>query len=307
MSRANVDHRARIAGRRVRSRRRAVTVLVALAALAGGCDDPLDQRLGLIDDARVLAVIAEPAEAKPGATITYEAVIASPGGPLALAPSWGYCTSPKPPTEDNAASTDCVGGNALIDLGTAPTVMGALPAEGCIRFGPDVPPGGFRPRDPDASGGYFQPVRVASDDLLAIGQSRITCNLPTAPFEAAARFRAEYVANANPVLDPIVLDRVAANADVTLSASWPETSAESYLYFDADAQQLVDRREAMRVSWFATGGTLAEDATAVAEDARATSASTTWRTPAAGDAWIWIVLRDSRGGVAVRAMPVTVQ
>ncbi len=280
---------------------------LVIAAFAFSCDDPLDQRLGIIDAPRVLAVIAQPAEAKPGAMITYEAVIASPDGPLALAPRWGYCTSPKPPTEDNAASTDCVGGDALIDLGTAPTVMGALPAEGCIRFGPDVPPGGFRPRDPDASGGYYQPVRVASDELLAIGLSRITCNLPTAPFDAAARYRAEYVANANPVLDQISLDRVAANTDVTLTATWPAASAESYLYFDANAQQLVDRREAMRVSWFATGGTLAEDATAVAEDDRATSASTTWRTPAAGDAWIWIVLRDSRGGVAMRALRLTVE
>jgi len=301
---------------------RCAVLLAAVATLASGCDDPLDQRLGLVDAPRVLAVIAQPAEAKPSAMIAYEAVIASPDGPLAIAPSWGYCTSPKPPTEDNAASTDCVGGDALIDLGTATTVMGALPAEGCIRFGPDVPPGGFRPRDPDASGGYYQPVRVASDDLLAIGLSRIICNLPTAPFDAAARYRAEYVANANPVLDAIALEpstpdpsapdplapaRVPGSSNITLTATWPEASAEPYLYFDTEAQVLVDRREAMRVSWFATSGTLAEDASAVGETDAAVSASTTWRTQATGDAWIWIVLRDSRGGVATRAIHVTVE
>lgn len=283
--------------------KRAALTLVTLAA----CDDSLDQRLGLIEAPRVLAVIAEPAEAKPGATVMYQAVIASPEGPLAVAPSWGYCTSPKPPTEDNAASTGCVAGEALIELGTAPMVSGTVPADACIRFGPDVPPGGFRPRDPDASGGYYQPVRLATDELLAIGLSRITCNLPTAPFEAAARYRAEYVPNANPVLDPVVLDRVPATTEVTLIASWPAGSAESYLYFDAAAQVLVDRREAMRVSWFATGGTLAVDASAVAETSDATSVSTTWQTPAAGIAWIWIVLRDSRGGVAVRGAQLTVE
>lgn len=281
-------------------------IAFTLGALAA-CDDALDQRLGIIDAPRVLAVIAEPAEAKPGEEVMYEAVIASPDGPFVAAPSWGYCTSPKPPTEDNAASTGCVGGDALIELGTAPTVSGTIPAEACIRFGPDVPPGGFRPRDPDASGGYYQPVRIVLDDLLAIGLSRITCNLPTAPFEAAARYRAEYVANVNPVLDPVLFDRVPASSEITLTASWPAASAESYLYFDAAGQTLIDRREAMRVSWFATGGTLAVDASAVAEASDATSASTTWQTPAAGTAWIWIVLRDSRGGVAVRGAQVTIE
>ena len=121
---------------------------LTLAAL-GACDDSLDQRLGIIETPRVLAVLAEPAEAKAGALVRYEAVIAGPEGPLVLTPSWGYCTSPKPPTEDNAASVGCVGGEALIELGTAPMVSGTIPAEACIRFGPDVPPGGFRPRDPD--------------------------------------------------------------------------------------------------------------------------------------------------------------
>ena len=268
--------------------KRGALALLALAA-SPGCDEPLDQRLGIIDAPRVLAVIA------------------GPDGPLPITPSWGYCTSPKPPTEDNAASTACVGGDALIDLGTAPTVTGALPVGGCIQFGPDVPAGGFRPRDPDASGGYYQPVRVATDELLAIGLSRITCNLPTAPFEAAQRYRTEYVANANPVLDPIALDRVPADSEVTLVASWPAETAETYLYFDAATQVLVDRREAMRVSWFATGGELAVDASAVAEDDGATSVSTVWRTPAAGTAWIWIVLRDSRGGLAVQASSITVE
>lgn len=283
--------------------RRGALAILALAA----CDDPLDQRLGMIETPRVLAVIAEPAEAKPGAMVTYQAVIAGPDGPIVAAPSWGYCTSPKPPTEDNAASTDCVGGEALIELGTAPTVIGTMPAEACIRFGPDVPPGGFRPRAPDASGGYYQPVRIAIDDLLAIGLSRITCNLPTAPFDVAQRYRAEYVANANPTLEPIAIDRVPANTDIELIARWPDAAAETYLYFEPSTQTLVDRREAMRLSWFATGGTLAVDASAVGTGEPVTSVSTTWHTPATGTAWLWFVLRDQRGGIAVQTQQITVE
>lgn len=277
-----------------------VALLLALAA----CDDALDQRLAIIDEPRVLAVIAEPAEAKPNAMVTYTIVTASPDGPLTSPPAWSYCTSPKPPTEDNAVPTPCVAGEGLIDLGTAPQATGTLPADGCLNYGPDTPPGGFRPRDADSTGGYYQPVRADVDGLLAFGLSRITCMLPTAPADAARRYDLEYVANANPILDPIELTSVPADTDITLTASWPASSAETYLFFDTFAQQLIDRREAMRVSWFATAGSLAVDATLVDEDDTSTSASTTWHTPASGSAFLWIVLRDSRGGIAAQQLTV---
>ena len=283
--------------------KRALLCLPALAA----CDDALDQRLAIIDAPRVLAVISTPAEARPGAQVSYEAIVASPDGPLAAPPAWAFCTAPKPPTEDNVASVDCVDGTGVIELGTAAVATGELPADGCLRFGPDTPPGGFRPRSPDATGGYYQPVRVVADELLAIGLTRITCKLPTAPAEVARDYDLRYVANQAPVLEPLALADVPADSDVTLTASWPASGVETYLYFDPTSQTLVERREGMRVSWFATGGTLAVDASAVDEDDAATSVSTTWRTPAAGPAWVWIVLRDSRGGVAARAVPVTVR
>jgi hypothetical protein len=277
-----------------------------LLLLFAGCDDALDQRLAIIEAPRVLAVQAEPAEAKPNAMVTYRALVASPDGPIADAPHWAYCTAPKPPTEDNAVSDQCIGDGALVDLGTIDVATGTLANDACARFGPDTPPGGFRPRDPDPTGGYYQPVRVDVVDQLAFGMSRITCKLPTAPTEVARDYDLHYVANANPVLDPIALDTVQADRDVALTASWPAESVESFLYYDALTQQLVTRREAMRVSWFATGGSLAVDASAVGEDDTATTVSTTWHTPAAGEAWLWIVLRDSRGGIAWQPLRVTV-
>jgi hypothetical protein len=276
-------------------------------ALVAACDDPLDQRLAIVDAPRVLAVISTPAEAKPGADVSYEAIVASPDGPIAAPPAWAFCTGPKPPTEDNVASVDCVDGEALVDLGTTATPTGALPADGCLLFGPDTPPGGFRPRSPDETGGYYQPVRLALDELLAIGLTRITCKLPTAPAEVARDYDLHYVANANPTLEPLALGDVPADSDVTLAASWPATAAETYLYFEPASQTLVELREALRVSWFATGGALAVDASLVGEADLATSASTTWHTPSAGPAWLWVVLRDSRGGVAAQALSITVR
>lgn len=278
-----------------------------LCVIVAACDDALDQRLAIIDEPRVLAVIAEPAEAKPKAMVTYTIVTASPGGPLTALPAWAYCTSPKPPTEDNAVPVPCVAGEALIELGTGAQATGVLPADGCLNYGPDTPPGGFRPRAADATGGYYQPVRVDVEGLLAFGLSRITCTLPTAPADAAREYELSYVANQNPTLDPIELGPVPADTDVTLTATWPAAAAETYLFFDTLAQVLVDRRESLRASWFATGGALAVDATLIGEDEVATSASTTWHTPAAGPAFVWVVLRDSRGGIAARELAITVE
>jgi hypothetical protein len=281
---------------------------VAVASAASvGCDDRLDQRLAIIDQPRVLAVIADPAEARPGATVRYTAVIASPDGPVATAPRWSFCVAPRPPTEDNAVSDGCLDDAHLVALGTQPAVTAALPADGCLNFGPETPPGNFRPRDADATGGYYQPIRIDADGLLAFGLSRITCKLATAPSAVAHDYDLSYVANQSPMLDPLALPSVAAQTDVMLTASWPAEAVETYLYYEPLSQTLVIRREAMRLSWFATGGSLAVDASAVAETDPATRVSTIWHTPAAGTAYVWLVLRDSRGGIATQALRVAVE
>lgn len=289
--------------------RRPLPVLAALAAAAAvaACEPGLDQRLAIVDAPRVLAIVAEPAEARPGAAVTYRALVASPEGTLDAAPRWSYCTAPKPPTEDNVVSTSCARGDALQPIGDAAAVTAALPADACARFGPEVPPGDLRPRDPDPTGGYFQPVRADVGPLIAFGLARVTCKLPGTTAELAREYELRYAANENPVLEAPALAAVPAHARVPLTASWPAGAAEPYLHFDPLAQALVLRREAMRLSWFATAGALDVDASAVGEDELATSVTTTWHTPGPGPATLWFVLRDSRGGVAARAVPVMVE
>jgi hypothetical protein len=272
----------------------------------GACQSPLDQRLAIVDSPRTLAIISSPAEAKPSATVAYSALLASPSGPLSTPPQWSLCTAPKPPTEDNAVSDPCIDDPSSL-LAIDPTAA-TIPADACMQFGPDVPPDKFRPRDPDATGGYYQPVRadVPGADL-AFGFTRITCNLANAPPDVAQQYKTMYVANVNPTLAVDAPTDVTAGAEVAITASWPAAAAESYLYFDQVSQTLVTRREAMRVSWFASGGALPVDATAVAETDPATSVATTWSAPTApGPAWLWIVLRDSRGGMATQTIAVTV-
>jgi hypothetical protein len=283
--------------------------IATILVLAAGCDDALDQRLAIIDEPRILAVLSEPAEARPGQEVTYRAIVAGPGGEVTPDATWAFCLASKPPTEDNAVSAACLDDAALAALGPGTTVTAALPTDGCIRFGPDTPPNGFRPRDPDPTGGYYQPVRADVDALISFGLSRITCKLPTAPADVAKQYDVEYVANTNPVLDPIdpALADVAANTDVTLVASWPAETIESYLWYDPLARRLVERNESLRLSWFATGGSIDVDASSVDDDNLATSVSTTWHVPAAGPASLWFVLRDSRGGISVQHLDVNVR
>ena len=285
-------------------------IFIAVAAVAG-CQDALDQRLAIVDQPRVLAITSEPPEVAPGATATLTALVATPSGPLAAVPAWSLCDAPKPPTVDNAVADDCVA-DAVTPLGDAPSITATIPLDACRTFGPDVASAGFRPRDPDPTGGYYQPIRAAVPSLdLAFGFTRITCNLANAPGDVAQQYKTTYVANTNPSLTALTIDgapattaSVPADRDVTLSVGWPADAVESYLYYDQTSQTLITRRESMRVSWFATAGTLAVDASAVAETDATTTVTTTWHTPASGPAYLWVVLRDSRGGLATASYDV---
>jgi hypothetical protein len=282
---------------------------LAWLVLLVGCSDALDQRLAIVDQDRVLAITSEPPEVTPGNTATLTALIASPTGTLNEAPAWSLCTAPKPPTEDNAVADGCLA-DQVTPLGTSSTLTAAIPVDACRTYGPDVISSGFRPRDPDPTGGYYQPIRAAVPSIdLAFGFTRITCDLANAPGDVAQQYLETYVANANPTLDaPAVASSVAVNSDVTLSIGWPADAVESYVYFDPASETLITRRESMRLSWFATAGALAVDASAIGETDTSTSVSTTWHTPSqTGTVFLWFVLRDSRGGIATESTTVDVR
>ncbi|MFT3692873.1 MAG: hypothetical protein QM831_07015 [Kofleriaceae bacterium] len=258
-----------------------------LLLVLAGCSDALDQRLDVIDQPRVLAVISEPPEVVPGTPVMMSALIADPSGVRMDPIAWSLCTAPKPPTEDNAVATGCVENQV-----TATDEMPVIPMNACQTYGPDVAQTGFRPRDPDGTGGYYQPVRADITGLdLAFGFARITCDLPTAPGDVAHDYQLSYVANANPVLTATI------DGD-TITASWDPP--EQYLYYDPDSETLITRRESMRVSWFTTSGSFDVDATAVDETDLTTSVTQTLRGATA--ATIFVVLRDSRGGIATATL-----
>jgi hypothetical protein len=294
-------------------------VLLLAIAAAAGCIPDVPSTDAIVSAPRILAVRGDPAEAKPGTPVVYTPLVAGPGGTV-VSPAvvWAYCLAPKPLTDDDVVSTACLGMGPLDPLGAGASVTAPLPANACSLFGPVTPAGGGRPRDPDSTGGYYQPLRAdlaGASTVFAL--ERIACDLADAPAAEATAFAAAYTLNANPQLAPlqatagampVSLDQVLAGSRVALTASWPPSSAETYAYYDAASNTVTSHREAMQVAWYTTSGTLDEETTQRAEDDPSTTSDNTWTAPPApGPAHLWIVLRDSRGGVDFATYDVTVR
>lgn len=291
----------------MRTGARAAAAALVLASMH--CVPTLSGTDSLVTATRILAVRAEPAEAPPGSKVTFTPLVVGPGGTVSAPPvSWDFCTAPKPITEDNVVSNACLGSDALAAAGVGPTTTAPLPGKGCSLFGPDTGSTGFRPRDPDATGGFYQPLRATlpgAPDAFAL--ARIHCDLPNASADAAAAFAKAYEVNQNPHLQPltatvngasVALSSVPPRAHVTLRASWPAMSAETFAYFDPNSQTVTSQREAMQVAWYSSNGSFDTESTGRASDDEATTSENGWQAPdAAQTTHVWIVLRDSRGGI----------
>jgi hypothetical protein len=172
-----------------------------------GCRPNLGPEDSLVTSTRILAVKADPPEAKPGTQVTYKALVASPRGTETHAVIvWRWCVAPKPLAENNVVSSACFAESSLIRAGAGLSITAATPSNACALFGPDTPPGGFRPRDPDPTGGYYQPLRGDLVDAAPVFElARILCDLAVAPADLASEYAKEYVPNANPHLLPLAV------------------------------------------------------------------------------------------------------
>lgn len=275
-----------------------------------GCVPELGAPASLIQGPRVLAVRSEPAEAAPREGVQLRVYPADTMGPIEGAEvEWAFCTAPKPPVENNVISDRCLTDSFTEILGRGLSVMAQVPDEACMLFGPQLPPQDGtqspRPRDADATGGYYQPVRARVLGITAIGLVRIRCGLANATPQAAAEYRARYVSNRNPgAVDFGVEDGPAAPSEdtpegsaLTLKLLLDPDAAEPFLFFRPADQTLRETREMLRVSWFSSLGRFAESTTAAAG---MNEIRNTWHPPVGFEsALLWAVLRDSRGGTSV--------
>lgn len=303
--------------------RRAVIILVLLA----GCRPDFGAPLSLVTAPRLAAVRFEPAEAPPGASVTATAFVVSPAGASTAAPGtpidWSLCLVPKPTTDNDVVDPSCLQPGGTTPLATtAASLPLLLPSNACRLFGPDTPPQTAgqppaQPRAPDVTGGYYQPLRAELDGAATIALARIRCALAGASFDVAAAYAAEYTSNRNPSLTPLMayvdgapvaLDAIAAGSVVTLAAGWSADSPESFPVLDSAAQALSTEREAMTLSWMATDGVIAATNSGRAADDPALFATTTWTAPSTpGVVHLFVVLRDSRGGVDFATFDATVR
>jgi hypothetical protein len=250
--------------------------------------------------------------------VAFTSFVVGPTGTMARSPLvWDFCTAARPLTDDNVVSDACLGSSLLLSAGSGPAVTATTPSMGCSTFGPDTSASDLRPADPDSTGGYYQPLRVdlaGTDSVFTL--VRIHCDLANASASVARAFAAAYTMNQNPTLlpltatiggAPVTLSAIAAGVRVTFTASWPAASAETFAYVDPTTDELTMQRESMQVAWYSTAGVLDTQSTGRASDDTATTSNDGWAAPSTpGPVAIFVVLRDSRGGVDFAAYDVVV-
>lgn len=334
---------------------RTVAAIAALAC-AASCKPDLNETVSLVATPQVLAVQSTPAEAAPSGTMSFTALVAGPSGQIDGLPiQWDFCNARNPLANLGPVSPECTeeGDPNLALVGDGPTATGTIPTVACRNFGPEVPPTTGnetpgRPVDPDATGGYYQPVSLfvpaSGGTLPAIDQARIECGLAQGTSEQVQDYLGRYHANVNPVVASLAAsggapfatsaggstNMLPAGQKVTLEVSWAScpltdvcgdgicgadesitscaadcttphgcTGAERYVNFDLASQSLVDAREGIDVSWFATGGSFDLDRTGVEGTDTTTDSENGWTPPGqpGQTVYVWVVLRDDRGGV----------
>lgn len=307
---------------------------LACAALLAGCVPDIDDDSSIVSAARVLAIVADPPEAGEGASVSLSALVASDAD--ASDPvSYFFCRQRKPLSELGPVDPRCLGGGeALVALGSGSSVSASIERGVCSVFGPRRPsaepgqPAG-RAADPDATGGFYQPVMAElPGQLPVLGGVRLDCGLPTADRADVIEYNQRHRINQNPRVDRLealrgeawteLADggdalRVGAGERLALRADWAEcasdercTGAETYVLYDTAAQALVERTESLIATWYATAGELDEARTEASSAPFRTENG--WTAPAeAGAVRLWVVLRDGRGGVGFGAYRLQVE
>jgi hypothetical protein len=304
--------------------------VVLASSIALGCKPEVGQAPSLITDYALLAVKGDPAEAKPGEDVVYSFLLASPLGTVTDATAgWDVCETPKPPAENNSVASAC--NPPEPGTATGQTFSAPVLSKACMLFGPIAPPvatgqPAIRPRDPDSTGGYYLPVRVkypdlATGSLTGFAFERISCNLANAATDIVDQYTKRYVPNKHPGIAATDVSRadgssftldasaqiIAPGESVVLQSTFADGSAETFPVLDQSGDALVDQTESLYMSWFATSGSFEHDRTGVAGSEAATSTSNTWKAPnMAMTVYLWLVLRDSRGGTAFKSYSVRV-
>jgi hypothetical protein len=306
-------------------------VTVLLCFVASACRPEVGSPISQVNGPTILAVKGTPAEVDPRSTktsVVFEALavdesgrVPGPSADIVDPLQWAVCDQPKPPTENNSVSANCLDPDLVPGtIGpTATTFKATIASNACALFGPTTPPvaegqAAIRPRDADVTGGYYQPVRVelfvpealrrpamsTSESMISFELQRIQCGLANAPSDKLHEYTANYKLNTNPTLTQVTTQvpgavlvttpttaastpqiAVPAGQSIDLAVYWSQDSVENYPAWDVLKRDLVYHNESMRVSWYATGGAFEHDITGRGEDDQELFAPNTWKSDTA--------------------------
>jgi hypothetical protein len=276
--------------------------------LGAACAPDFRDEPYLVAPAQLLAVLAEPAEVRPGAEVVLTPVVARrsvTAGKLA----YHFCTRTPEAADPRPISDACLDEVGVPLETDGEVARGSVPPDACARFGPDPIGSAFRPHDADGTGGFYQPIVVTGFGQASVTLLRITCPLPDAPLELARQLQTSYLPNQNP--RGLRLEAETSNGWEALSSavvgepihlrlSWNSTAREDYVWLPPDAAQLESRKEGLRIAWFVTAGSVSSASTARDERDPVDASVNTFNPPAdRGTEEVWAVVHDARGGTAV--------
>jgi hypothetical protein len=162
---------------------------------------------------------------------------------------------------------------------------------------------------------------LPTGSLTGFAFERITCNLANAATSIVGEYNKQYQPNNDPGIastDLITADgsrlsldsgppTIAPGETVIFEAAFAQGSAETFPVLAPSGDALVNQTESLHMSWFATSGSFVHDRTGVAATETAISTGNTWKAPdSAAVVYLWLVLRDSRGGTAFKSYAIQV-
>ncbi|RYZ73551.1 MAG: hypothetical protein EOP09_01725 [Proteobacteria bacterium] len=277
------------------------TIIISLAVLLCSCGDDDLPKYELLDRFRVLAIQANTPEVSPGATVTLTPYLSDPSGQgRAIQYSVDGCVDlgvnlGAPPTcEGNPSRVPLVATTSTAGPGTAPHYTGAVSAvtltvpQAALIFANPASGGARSAVDQYNGVNYLVVFRYQAGDEVLQTFKRIIVSRRS-------------VANANPVLTEIQFDGVseagasAPQTKTTLKSVVPAGSTETYSY-QTTLGSLSQRSEELLVTWYASQGELLRTRTETEE----TNEYTPNATPGSSSTTFVAVLRDDRGGLAIR-------
>ena len=301
---------ATVAALRPLRRARVGAWLLVAGCVIGGDKYPRPRDLSpawLVDRPRVLAVVAEPPEIRPGQRASFSAVVPTPGDTSTWVKIWLAC-----PVDDGGIGFGCVTDFSALDLETAtPEQLAEL---GFVGIEPGLPPAYVAPVDlldgldpEERAEGRYVNVQVTALPEAVVDDPDALAELDFNAIEAAYnRLVVSEAATPNhhPQFDRFLVDRLVVPVGVAVEVDAGQTydlgvtlrdgAREQYQFINADGV-VEERVEEPYVTWYTTDGEMLESYTLYPY------LEASWTAPEAGGTtgtW-YAVLRDRRGGQAV--------